>query len=97
MPSAHELIAHGRDVDEICKMIGADGLIFQDLSDLVDAVAQGNPDIKLFETSVFDGNYVTGDVDLAYLEHLEALRSETAKRKQEKMQDLANLELYNEG
>ncbi|HIF9071244.1 TPA: amidophosphoribosyltransferase [Photobacterium damselae] len=97
MPSAHELIAHGRDVDEICKMIGADGLIFQDLNDLVDAVAQGNPDIKLFETSVFDGNYVTGDVDLAYLEHLEALRSETAKRKQEKMQDLANLELYNEG
>ncbi|SPY23005.1 Amidophosphoribosyltransferase [Photobacterium damselae] len=54
------MIAHGRDVDEICKMIGADGLIFQDLSDLVDAVAQGNPDIKLFETSVFDGNYVTG-------------------------------------
>lgn len=97
MPSAHELIAHGRDADEICKMIGADGLIFQDLNDLVDAVAQGNPDIKLFETSVFDGNYVTGDVDLAYLEHLEALRSETAKRKQEKMQDLANLELYNEG
>ena len=29
MPSANELIAHGREVDEIRQIIGADGLIFQ--------------------------------------------------------------------
>ncbi len=29
MPSANELIAHGHDVESICKIIGADGLIFQ--------------------------------------------------------------------
>nr|MBP8228213.1 amidophosphoribosyltransferase [Rheinheimera sp.] len=38
MPSANELIAHGHDVESICKIIGADGLIFQSLEDLVDAV-----------------------------------------------------------
>ncbi|QUJ68232.1 amidophosphoribosyltransferase [Photobacterium sp. GJ3] len=97
MPSANELIAHGREVDEICKMIGADGLIFQDLEDLVEAVAEGNPDIQLFETSVFNGNYVTGDVNQQYLEYLETLRSEDAKTQREIQQELANLELYNEG
>jgi SpoIID/LytB domain protein len=34
MPTANELIAHGREVEEVCKLIGADGLIFQDLEDL---------------------------------------------------------------
>jgi len=31
------LIAHNRNVDEICKLIGADKLIFQDLDDLIEA------------------------------------------------------------
>ena len=97
MPSANELIAHGREVDEIGKLIGADGLIFQDLSDLVAAVAEGNPDITLFETSVFNGHYVTGDVDQQYLDYLDALRNEDSKLQSELQQDLANLELYNEG
>ena len=97
MPSANELIAHGREVDEICKLIGADGLIFQDLDDLVAAVSEGNPEIQQFETSVFSGTYVTGDVDQQYLEYLESLRSEDSKIKREIQQDLANLELHNEG
>lgn len=42
MPNANELIAHGREVDEIRKLIGADGLIFQDLSDLIAAVQEEN-------------------------------------------------------
>ncbi|WP_318495640.1 amidophosphoribosyltransferase [Photobacterium leiognathi] len=97
MPSANELIAHGREVDEISNIIGADGLIFQDLQDLVDAVAEGNPEIKLFETSVFNGNYVTGDVNQEYLEYLDSLRSDDSKQQREIQQDLANLELHNEG
>ncbi|PSV24673.1 MULTISPECIES: amidophosphoribosyltransferase [unclassified Photobacterium] len=97
MPSANELIAHGREVDEISNIIGADGLIFQDLQDLVDAVAEGNPEIKLFETSVFNGNYVTGDVNQKYLEYLDSLRSDDSKKQREIQQDLANLELHNEG
>lgn len=97
MPSANELIAHGREVDEICKMIGADGLIFQELDDLVSAVLEGNPDIPQFEASVFSGSYVTGDVNQEYLEYLESLRSEDSKTQRTIQQDLANLELHNEG
>ena len=58
MPTANELIAHGREVDEIRQIIGADGLIFQDLNDLIDAVRAENPDIQQFECSVFNA-YMT--------------------------------------
>jgi hydrogenase maturation factor len=63
MPTANELIAHGREVEEVCKLIGADGLIFQDLEDLEEAVREINPELRHFETSVFNGHYVTSDVD----------------------------------
>ncbi|GAB2665544.1 amidophosphoribosyltransferase [Vibrio panuliri] len=97
MPSANELIAHGRDNEQICKQIGADELIFQTLDDLVAAVGAGNTDITKFETSVFSGEYVTGDITQQYLEYLESLRSDDAKTQLEIQQDLASLELYNEG
>ncbi|MFO4669417.1 amidophosphoribosyltransferase [Vibrio cholerae] len=97
MPSANELIAHGRDNDAICEQIGADALIFQTLEDLVEAVRCGNPDIVKFEASVFNGEYVTGDIDQQYLDFLESMRSDDAKVQREIQQDLANLELHNEG
>ncbi len=80
MPSANELVAHGRSVDEIREIIGADRLIFQDLDDLINAVMKkGKSRIRHFDTSVFSGDYVTGDVSNRYLEQLELLRSDTAK------------------
>ncbi|WP_337880697.1 amidophosphoribosyltransferase [Rheinheimera sp.] len=96
MPSANELIAHGHDVDSICKIIGADGLIFQSLEDLVDAVRSENPELKRFETSVFDGVYVTNDIDQAYLNRLDAQRNEASKKKKQ-AELTASLELHNEG
>ncbi|MGI5308786.1 amidophosphoribosyltransferase [Rheinheimera sp. WS51] len=96
MPSANELIAHGHDVDNICDIIGADGLIFQSLPDLVDAVRLGNPDIKRFDTSVFDGCYVTNDIDQEYLNRLEQLRNNDAKAKADAAM-ATDLEMYNEG
>ncbi|KEY91300.1 amidophosphoribosyltransferase [Candidatus Photodesmus blepharus] len=75
MPNPNELIAHGRDNDSICKQIGADELIFQTLDDLVDAVNIGNRDIVKFETSVFSGEYITGDIDQQYLSFLESLHN----------------------
>ncbi|WP_345888039.1 amidophosphoribosyltransferase [Shewanella algae] len=94
MPTSNELIAHGRDADEIARLIGADGIIFQDLNDLVEAVRMENPDIKRFETSVFDGHYITKDVDQAYLDHLTQLRNDDAKANRNK--DIGtNLELHN--
>ncbi|MGP1930015.1 MAG: amidophosphoribosyltransferase, partial [Arsenophonus sp. ET-DL12-MAG3] len=76
IPSVNELIAHRRKVDEICKLIGADYLIFQDLTDLIDAVREENIDINNFECSVFNGVYVTKDIDQSYLDYLEDLRNE---------------------
>ena len=79
MPAAHELIAHGRTEQEVCKAIGADKLIYQDLDDLIDAVGKGNPNIKQFDTSCFSRQYVTGDVDNDYLARVEALRNDSAQ------------------
>ena len=81
MPSATELIAHGRSDEEVGELIGADWIVYQDLQDLIDAGAEGNDNIKRFECSVFDGQYITGDVDAAYLERIEALRNDSAKQK----------------
>ncbi len=79
MPTAKELIAHGRTEDEICQLIGADRLIYQDLEDLISAVKAGNPNIEEFECSVFTGEYVTQDVSEDYLLQLELFRSDAAK------------------
>jgi amidophosphoribosyltransferase len=79
MPAASELIAHGRTDEEVQELIGADWLIFQDLEDLIAASSEGNPAIKRFECSVFDGKYITGDVDARYLKRLEDTRNDLAK------------------
>lgn len=79
MPVASELIAHGRSDDSVGEAIGADRMIYQDLQDLVAAASEGNPEIDRFECSVFDGRYITGDVDERYLTNLEKLRSDAAK------------------
>jgi amidophosphoribosyltransferase len=76
MPSVNELIAHDRSVDEIGELIGADWLLYQDLEDLITCVNDVNPAIEGWECSVFTGNYVTGDVDAAYLNKLEAARND---------------------
>lgn len=80
MPSVKELVGHGQDVDQICKEIGADWLIYQDLEDLIASASRGNPKIKNFDISVFDGNYVTGDVTSVYLDKLELIRSDNTKK-----------------
>ncbi|HET7569385.1 MAG TPA: amidophosphoribosyltransferase [Gammaproteobacteria bacterium] len=79
MPSAPELVAHGRTEEEVAKIIGADKLIYQDLDDLIDAVKHERADLTQFDDSVFSGRYVTGDVTPDYLRHLEILRSDSAK------------------
>jgi amidophosphoribosyltransferase len=96
MPTASELVGHGRDVDEICKEIGADWLIYQDLSDLMEAARRGNKKIERFDSSVFDGDYVTGDVTADYLQHLEDIRNDDAKEKRnEHKDDDSFIGLYN--
>ena len=76
MPSRQELVAHGRDDDEIAKEIGADKVIYQNLDDLVQSVRHYNPAIDKFDTSVFDSCYVTEDVDEAYMSYIEGERND---------------------
>ena len=84
MPSAQELIAYERTVEEIQDKIGADWLIYLDLEDLRDAVREGNPNICKFEDSVFSGSYITGDLDTSYFENLRFKRSDDMKEKARK-------------
>lgn len=81
MPTAEELIAHGRTIEEMQELIGADWLVFQDLDDLAASCAEGSLLPMDFECSVFDGVYVTGDVDEAYLARLEERRNDALKLK----------------
>ncbi len=76
MPAADELIAHDRQVEQICLAIGADGLIYQDLQDLIDSVRELNADLQQFETSCFDGHYIAGDINEDYLNWLSSKRAD---------------------
>jgi len=79
MPSVNELIGNGRSEEEIAAVIGADRLIYQDLADLLASARDGNPRIRHFDASCFDGQYITGDVTAAYLDHIEQQRCDMAK------------------
>ena len=79
MPARSELIATGKDVHQLARDIGADELIFQDLDDLKQAITEAAPGLTHFDTSVFDGIYVTGDITEEYLNTLERQRNDAAK------------------
>jgi amidophosphoribosyltransferase len=87
MPASNELIAHGLTEEEVCRAIGADWLVYQDLDDLVDAVAKGNPSIERFDASVFTGEYITGDVGDAYLNDLQTSRCDAARNERRERDD----------
>jgi len=74
MPTRSELIATGRTVDEIACEIGADAVIYQEMDALKQSVRSANPKLVHFETSCFDGNYITGDVTSEYLASVEKER-----------------------
>ena len=79
MPSAQELIAHNRTVDEICAQIGADGLIFLDLEDLISITKESNSSIQRFECAIFNGEYLTGD-ETQYLKQAAISRDDNNKK-----------------
>lgn len=80
MPTRQELIAMGKDDSDICREIGADQLVYQDLDSLKKSVWMANPLITQYETSCFDGEYITGDVTPEYLTKIESQRN-TQKHK----------------
>src|SRR6267154_2002817 len=74
MPTRAELIATGRNEEQVAREIGADAVIYQDLDALKGAVRAVNPKLTQFETSCFDGVYITGDVTSEYLASIERQR-----------------------
>ncbi|TNF88793.1 MAG: amidophosphoribosyltransferase, partial [Gammaproteobacteria bacterium] len=83
MPTPNEFVAYNRTEEQVGEAIGADMLIYQQIEDLVVSAREGNPAIKRFECSVFDGQYVTGDIDEAYLDRLSLHRSDKMKQRRD--------------
>ncbi len=83
MPTRAELIATDRTGEEIAREIGADALVYQDLEALEASITALNPDLKVFDTSCFNGCYITGDVSPEYLNHVENKRNGKAKSSDE--------------
>ena len=83
MPSASELIAHGRTEQEVGEAIGADKMIYQTIDDLVASITEGNSELTEFEMAVFTGQYITGEGE-EYFQRLEQERSDLAKNKKDK-------------
>jgi len=79
MPTRAELIAAYRNDEEICREIGADALVYQDLPALKHAVRDLNPALTNFDTSCFDGKYITGDISADYLASVEDARGKSSR------------------
>lgn len=95
MPSADELVAYNRTEDEVAKEIGADWLIYQELADLENAVRRRNSALQQFDTSIFTGEYVTGDVNDKYLKEIGAKRADGAKKDREQSKRTGSIDLTN--
>jgi amidophosphoribosyltransferase len=78
MPLAEELVAHQRSEEEVQAVLGCDWLIYQDLADLESAVSGPKRRIEHFDSSCFNGDYVTGTAG-DYFERIKQLRSDEAK------------------
>src|SRR5690606_13770576 len=78
MPTADALIAYNRTEEEVQELLGCDWLIYQDLDDLEHAVSGPKHRIEHFDSSCFNGDYVTGTED-DYFERIKRLRSDDAK------------------
>ena len=62
MPTADELVAHDKTVEEIRIAIGCDALIYQDVEGMKRAIGSLNKKLDGFDASCFDGVYITGDI-----------------------------------
>ena len=81
MPASKEFIADNRSPKEIADFIGCDKIFYQELDDLINAVKSESSKISNFDSSCFNGNYITGDVNEDYLIELDKLRNDAEKYK----------------
>ncbi len=91
-----ELVAYNKTNTEIEREIGADWLIYQDLEDLIKAATPNDEkeDSRIFDCSVFDGKYITGDIDDLYFQKLKTNRSDKSKKTGTNSSDACSVGLY---
>ena len=95
MPAKQEYIAHGRTIQEVNDAIGADWLVYQTLEDLEAAVVDaGKGKVTKFDTSCFTGKYVCGTITTEYLEKIESMRNDGAKKSRSTSDE--TLEIHNQ-
>ena len=75
------------DLEQVAREIGADAVIYQDLDALKDAVRAVNPKLTQFETSCFDGVYITGDITSEYLASIERQRGASRQEGEEEAEN----------
>ena len=54
-------------------------MVYQDLAALKASISDFKPEITSFESSCFDGEYITGDVTPEYLDAIEQARDKNTK------------------
>ncbi len=81
MPASKEFVADNKSNEEIAKFIGCDKLFYQNLEDLILSVSTESKNLKNFDSSCFNGDYITGDVDQDYLNELDKLRNDVEKKR----------------
>ena len=74
MSTKNEFVARNRTPEQIATEIGADGVVYQTLENLVEAVRDGNEEIRDTCNACFSGHYPTGDVTEERLAAIEAER-----------------------
>jgi amidophosphoribosyltransferase len=91
MPTSQELVAHGRDVEEIRALIGCDALIYQEVDGMKRAIGSLNPRLAGFDASCFDGRYVAGDLSMEEIDRMNRGRESTEQEEE----DTSRLALHN--
>lgn len=71
LPSRREFVAHNLTDQGVCEVLGADGLIYQSVEELLITGHELNPEIERFDASCFNGEYVAGGITEEYLQDLE--------------------------
>ena len=94
MPAVDEFIANGKSIEEINQTIGSDRLFYQTLEDLIEVTMRKGCGLDGFDSSCFNGEYITGDIDAEYLEKLRAARNDASKI-QESMDDERSIDMHN--
>lgn len=79
MPAITEFVANGRTIEEINDHIKSDKLFYQTLEDLQKSTHNASSSDIVFDSSCFNGEYVTGDVSEEYLARLHEQRNDGAK------------------